>query len=129
VSGNILPETKIVRRGEIWTAKFGQADGADISGVQFVVVVSNNHANRHSNRVQVVPIGFRQGRTYPCEADITMKRSRQQKAAADRIQTIPKDRLIAKIGRVGRRDMADLERAIMLQLGLMRLPTRADATK
>ncbi len=121
MSGHNPQKKDAVRRGDIWTADFDSAGEADFAGVQFVVVVSNNPANRHSNRIQVVPIGFHKGRAYPCEAIISIKRSRQNKAVADRIQTISKDRLIARIRRVGPRDMADIERAIMLQLGLIPL--------
>ena len=110
-----------IRRGEIWTANFDSSGGEDIAGVQFVVIVSNNSANRHAKRIQVVPIGFHEGSAYPCEAVITIKRNRRQKAVADRIQTISKDQLIDYCQRVGHKDMEDLDRAVTLQLGLIHL--------
>lgn len=118
-----------IRRGDIWTADFDSAGDADTAGMLFVVIVSNDSANRHSDQIQVVPIGFHKGRAYPCEAVITMKRCRQQKAVADRIQTISKDRLISRLQPVGRSDMADLDRAIMLQLGLMPVRVSSDVAR
>ena len=123
------PEKNEVRRGDIWTARFDSNGDSNMSGACLVVVVSNDSANRHSSRIQVLPIGFHNGRAYPCEAVITIKRSRQQKAFADRILTISKSRLIAKIKNIGRRDMADVERAIMLQLGLIPLWASSDVPR
>ena len=121
-------ENDSVRRGDIWIADFDSPGDAEISGGQLVVGVSNNPAKRHSDRIQVVPIACHKGRPYPCEAVVTIKRSRQQKALADRILTISKSRLRAKIKHVGRRDMADIERAIMLQLGMIPLWAFSDVS-
>ena len=83
-----------------------------------VVIVSNDAANRHLNRVQVVPLTSRIDRVYPSEAVVRLKR-RRSKAMADQITTVSKQRLMDRAGRLSGSDMNKVESAVMLQLGLV----------
>ena len=60
------------------------------------------------------------GRLYPSEAYVTLN-GEQRKAMADQIGTVSKLRLRESLGRLGQEDMAAVERAIRLQLGLLQL--------
>ena len=84
------------------------------------VIVSTDAANRILNRVQVVPITSNVSRLYPCEAYVTLK-GEQRKAMADQIATVSKQRLKSLMGRLSREDMAAVEKAIQVQLGLSSL--------
>ncbi len=57
------------------------------------VIVSNDAANRFTNRVQVVPLTGSTGKLYPSEAYVTLN-CRQSKAMADQLTTVSKKRLI-----------------------------------
>jgi mRNA interferase MazF len=81
------------------------------------VIISNDIANRELNRVQVVPLTSQVGRLYPSEAYVVLN-GEQRKAMADQLSTISKLRLRDRIGRLSHEDMAAVERAICLQLGL-----------
>jgi len=80
-------------------------------------VVSNDSANRHLNRVQVVPITSNVERLHRSEAYVTV-RGEQGKAMADQLSTVSKLRLKELVGRVSLAELAGIERAIVLQLGL-----------
>ena len=81
------------------------------------MVVSNDLANRELNRVQVVPLNSNVRRLYPSEAYVKL-RGAQRKAMADQLSTISELRLRERVGRLNREDIAAVERAICVQLGL-----------
>ena len=106
-----------MNRGEIWWINFDPAVGEEIRKKRPAIIVSNNAANRNLNRVQVVPITSNISRIYPSEAFVTLQ-GRQGKAMADRLTTVSKQRMINKVGDLTQEEMAAVELAIRVQLGL-----------
>lgn len=106
-----------MNRGEVWWINFEPAVGGEIRKKRPAIIVSNNAANRNLNRVQVVPITSNVSRIYPSEALVKLQ-GRKGKAMADQLTTVSKQRIMNKAGELTLEEMAAVELAIRLQLGL-----------
>ena len=107
------------RRGEVWWVSFDTSVGGEIRKTRPAIVLSNNAANTALNRVIVVPLTSQTGKLYPGEALVTLD-GEQSKAKADQIATASKQRLRSKLGSLSFADLAAVEKAVLLQLGIRR---------
>jgi mRNA interferase MazF len=98
-----------------WT--FPHIAGGEVRKDRPAVIVSNNAANQHSNRVQVVPVSSRLDKLYPCEARVAID-GRPSKAMADQIMTVSKVRLSRRLSTLSPDEIAAVDFAIRVQLAL-----------
>lgn len=106
-----------MKRGEVWWVNFEPAVGGEVRKQRPAVIVSNDAANKHLNRVQVVPCTSSTERLYPSEAYVTI-RGKKHKAMADQLTTVSKARLHNLVARLSKADLSGVEQAIRVQLGL-----------
>jgi len=107
------------RRGEVWWVAFDPSVGGEIQKTRPAIIVSNNAANAVLNRLIVVPLTSQSAKLYAGEALVTLN-GEQRKAMADQLTTASKKRIRSKLGELSISDVAALERAILLQVGIRR---------
>src|SRR5262245_50223510 len=100
-----------MQRGEIWWVDFHSSMGGETKKMRPVVIVSNNLSNKALNRVQVIPITSNISKCYPCESYVEIN-GKQNKAMADQLATVSKQRLKNKIGKISTEDMQGIEQAM-----------------
>ena len=105
------------KRGEVWWVNFDPSVGTEAAKTRPALIVSNDISNEFLERVQVVPLTSNVTKIYPSETIITL-RGKKNKAAADQITTVSTLRIHKKIGRITPEELADVEFATKLQLGL-----------
>lgn len=106
-----------MKRGEVWWVNFDPSVGGEIQKERPAVIVSNDIANRLLNRLQVVPLSTKIDRLYPSEAYVTINGA-QQKAMADQLTTVSKQRLTNQLGKLSKADLQAVERVIKTQLDM-----------
>lgn len=106
-----------IERGDVVWVNFEPSLGGEIKKTRPAIIVSNNAANTHLNRVQVVPITSNTDRFYPGEASVSIN-GEKRKAMADQLTTVSKQRLGNRMGILGPEDISRVEAAIAIQLAL-----------
>jgi mRNA interferase MazF len=84
------------------------------------VIVSNDSCNRYGARVVVLPITSNVDSLYPGEAMIDVK-GRPGRALGDQIRSIDKRRLKARVSTLTADEMARIDEALAITLGLLPL--------
>ncbi|MGA2206367.1 MAG: type II toxin-antitoxin system PemK/MazF family toxin [Terracidiphilus sp.] len=108
-----------IERGDAYWVNFEPSLGGEVKKVRPAIVLSNNAANTHLNRVQVVPITSNTERLYPGEAFITLN-AEKRKAMGDQLTIASKQRIGRRIGALSTEDLGRVEDAVLLQLGIVR---------
>jgi mRNA interferase MazF len=107
------------RRGEVWWVAFDPSVGGEIQKTRPALIVSNNGANVALNRLIVVPLTSQIAKVYPGQALVNLN-GELRKAMADQLTTASKKRLRSKLGDLSSSDVAAVEGAILLHLGMRR---------
>ena len=106
-----------MKRGEVWWVEFDPAIGSEITKRRPAIIVSNDSANRNLSRVVVIPVTSSTARVFPGEALVNVG-SQTSKAMADQIMAVDKSRLKKQIGTLTKADLALVEDAVRVHLGL-----------
>ena len=106
-----------MKRGEIWWVCSNTHTGGELPKMRQAVIISNDAANRHLNRVQLIPLSKSTGKVYPSEAIVRVK-GKSHRAMADQIITDSKRRLTNFMGALSDEDIRKVETALRIHLGL-----------
>ena len=115
-----------MRRGEIRWVDLDPVRGAKSNKRRPGVIVSNDAANTMANRlgrgvVTVVPVTTNVERIHPCQvflAAATTGLPGDSKAQAEQVRSVAVERVGARVGALSTDDIAALDEALRLHLGL-----------
>lgn len=111
-----------IKRGEIYLVALDPIIGREISKTRPAVIVSNDKSNEFSGTVTILPITSKNvQKTYPFEvflAKATGNLPKDSKVKADQIRTLDKSRIVKFIGKLEKREMEEIDRAVKIHLAL-----------
>jgi mRNA interferase MazF len=111
-----------IKRGEIYLANLDPVVGREISKTRSVVVLSNDKNNEFSGTVTILPITSKNvSKIYPFEVFLPEgcgNLPKDSKVKADQIRTLDKIRLAKQIGKLGQREIGEIDKAIKVHLRL-----------
>ncbi len=105
------------KRGGVYWVNLDPTIGSEIKKRQPAVVISNDVANRYLDYFQIIPLTSSVKKVYPSEALVTVK-GQKAKAMCDQIRTVSKKRFGPEICQLTNSEIARLELALKLHLGL-----------
>jgi len=119
-----MEQINFPKRGEVYVVVLDPTIGSEIGKSRPALVISNDINNENSDTVTVIPITSKITKAYPFEVLINKEEaglSEESKIKCNQIRTVDKKRLIKKIGTLTDRKMKEVERAILIHLGIERI--------
>ncbi len=110
---------RVPRRGDVYWVALDPTIGSEIQKTRPAVIVSNNSCNAFGARVVVLPLTSNVDSLYPGEALVTVK-GKPSRALGDQIRSLDKSRLRSKIEALSQDELAGVEEAVRITLGLGR---------
>lgn len=108
---------RVPKRGDVYWVSLDPALGSEIQKTRPAVIVSNNSCNAYGSRVVVLPLTSHVESLYPGEALVTVK-GKQSRALGDQIRSLDKSRLRARIETLNQDELAAVDEAVRITLGL-----------
>jgi mRNA interferase MazF len=107
----------VPKRGDVYWVALDPTLGSEIQKTRPAVIISNNSCNAHGSRVVVLPLTSNVDSLYPGEALVTIK-GKPSRALGDQIRSLDKSRLRSRIGTLSYDEMASIDDAVRITLGL-----------
>ena len=114
-----------IKRGDIWLVSLDPTIGHEIKKSRPAIIIQNDLGNKYSPITIIAPITS-QGieKIYPIEVLLTKKNSgldTESKALLNQIRAVDKRRLIQKLGKLDENTLAQVDEAIKISVGLVRI--------
>ena len=112
----------IYNKGDVYLVSLDPVIGSEQGGIRPVLIVQNDIGNKFSPTVIAAAITSRTGKTpLPTHIQVDAKDSGLQKDSIvllEQVRTLDKQRLRTRMGALDEKDMARIDRAIFVSLGL-----------
>jgi mRNA interferase MazF len=111
----------MLQRGDIYRLDFGSPKGSVQAGMRPALVIQNDVGNRTSPTTIVAAVTARHKKSYPFHVEVSKGDSgllEDSTVLLEQIQTVPKDRLIEKLGSLQKHNLTEVDRALVHSLGI-----------
>lgn len=114
------------KRGEVWLVSFDPTLGAEIKKTRPALILQNDVANRASpiTIVAAITSRFDDGRLYPTEVRLAPPEgglTAESVVLLNQLRSVDKRRLVKRLGRVKPGTLENVERALQISVGLMKM--------
>ena len=106
-----------IKRGDILYVNPGENCGSEQAGGRPAIVVSNDMGNRYASVITVVFLTTREKKPMPTHVQIRSSRY-DSTALCEQVETVSKDRLGNYMATCSKDEMAEIDQAIAVALGL-----------
>lgn len=103
--------------GQVYHVKGSQTTGSEQAGGRPAVIVNNDVGNSYSTIAEIVYLTMQKKPNLPTHVPIHST-ARPSTTLCEQIQTVCKDRLYKYIGTVSAQEMAQIDEALLISLGL-----------
>lgn len=110
-------DESLIHRGEIYFADLSHTFGSEQSGLRPVVIIQNDYGNRYSPTTIVAPITTKRKGRMPTHVD-HWHHDTCETVLLEQVRAISCTRLVSRVGRMSRYDMAKIDIALKISLGL-----------
>lgn len=110
-----------VRRGDIWQANLGKNTGSEQSGERPVIIISNNVGNKFSPTFLGIPLTSKPKKNLPTHGVVPANHNgldTDSTYLAEQITTIDKSRMLYRRGQLTREQMAEMDAALCISIGI-----------
>ncbi len=108
-----------ISRGSLFWADLNPARGSEIDDIRPCLVISNNTNNEFASTITVIPITSQVKKVYSFEVFIPKGLlPKDSKIKTSQIRTVDKVRLKEKIGILPEEIIKEVEKALMIHLGI-----------
>jgi mRNA interferase MazF len=112
-----------IYRGGLYYADLSPAKGSEQGGLRPVLAIQNDIGNKHAPTTIIVPLTSQIKKPLPTHCVITATDtsglSEDSLALAEQIRTIDKSRIKTVIGRASDEEIAELDKALLISIGLV----------
>lgn len=107
-----------MKKGEIYYADLSPVVGSEQGGIRPVLIVQNNLGNKYSATTIIAPLTTRDKADIPTHVSVQLGDVRNV-ILLEQVRAISRTRLISKYGEITRAELALVDRAMRISLGIV----------
>lgn len=105
-----------IKRGDVVLVDLRGRRGFEQQGIRPCVVIQNDIGNKYANTTIIAPITTTNRNQMPTH--VTIQLDEESVVICEQLVTVDESRLMSKLSRLSEKDMKEIDKAIMISLGV-----------